>query len=67
MNKAPTLELRNLRRDAFALRYRPGTGRAFFPVPAEAHREVLCERALRLVRHRPWAEHFTLYGPDVPE
>jgi hypothetical protein len=52
---------------AIALHFRPGASRAFFVVPAEAHREVLCERALRLVRHRPWAEHFTLYGPEGPE
>jgi hypothetical protein len=52
---------------AFALRFRPGTGRAFFVVPAEAHREVLRERAARLMRHRPWSEHFELYGPDSPE
>jgi hypothetical protein len=49
---------------AFALRFRPGTGRAFFVVPAEAHRETLRERAARLMRHRPWAEHFTFYGPE---
>ena len=67
MNKAPTLELRNLRRDAFALRYRPGTGRAFFVVPSEAHREVLRESAARLVRHRPWSQHFALYGLEGPE
>ena len=52
---------------AFALRFPPGTGRAFFVVPAEAHRETLYERATRLVRHRCWSEHFTLYGPEGPE
>jgi hypothetical protein len=49
---------------AFALRFRPGTGRAFFVVPAEAHREVLRERAARLVRNRCWARHFELYEPE---
>jgi hypothetical protein len=52
---------------AFALRFRPGTGRAFFIVPAEAHREVLRERALRLVRNRCWARHFVLYETEGPE
>ena len=49
---------------AFALRYRPGTGRAFFVVPAEVHREVLYERTARLMRHPCWSEHFELYGPE---
>ena len=49
---------------AFALRYQRGTGRAFFVVPAEAHREVLRERALRLVRNRFWSRHFELYESD---
>jgi hypothetical protein len=49
---------------AFALRFRPGAGRAFFVVPAEAHREVLRERAARLVRNRCWARHFELYETD---
>ena len=49
---------------AFALRFRPGIGRAFFVVPAEAHREVLRERALRLVRNRCWARHFALYESE---
>jgi hypothetical protein len=49
---------------AFALRFRPGTGRAFFVVPAEAHREVLRERALRLVRNRCWSRHFELYETE---
>ena len=52
---------------AFALRFRAGTGRAFFVVPAEAHREVLRERVLRLVRNRCWSQHFELYGPEGPE
>ena len=52
---------------AFALRFRPGTGRAFFIVPAEAHREVLRERALRLVRNRCWSRHFELYESEGPE
>jgi hypothetical protein len=55
------------RGSAFALRFRPGTGRAFFAVPAEAHREVLRERALLLVRNRCWSQHFELYGPEGPE
>ena len=46
---------------AFALRFRPWSSRAFFVVLAEAHREVLRERALRLVRNRCWARHFELY------
>lgn len=49
---------------AFALRFRPGTGRAFFVVPAGAHREVLREKATRLVRNRCWARHFTLYETE---
>jgi hypothetical protein len=52
---------------AFALRFHPGTGRVFFVVPAGTHREVLRERTLRLLRHRPWAQHFTLYGLDACE
>jgi hypothetical protein len=52
---------------SFALRYRPGTGRAFFVVPAEAHREVPSERALRLVRNRCWAQHFELYESEGAE
>jgi hypothetical protein len=52
---------------AFALRVRPGTGRAFVVVPAEAHREVLRDRALRLVQNRCWSQHFALYGPEGPE
>ena len=51
---------------ALALRYRPGTGRAFFVVPAEAHREVLRERAERLVRNRCWSQHFKLYETEGP-
>jgi hypothetical protein len=51
----------------FALHYRPGTVRAFFVVPADAHREVLHERAARLVRHRCWARHFTLYESEGSE
>ncbi len=49
---------------AFALRFHPGTGRAFFVVPADAHREVLRERARRLARRPCWSQHFTLYGVD---
>ena len=45
----------------------PGTGRAVFAVPAEAHCEVLRERALRLVRNRCWSQHFEHYGPEGPE
>ena len=52
---------------AFALRFHPGAGRAFFVVPADAHREVLRERALRLVRNRCWARHFELYGLEGSE
>ena len=44
--------------------FRPGTGRAFFVVPAEAHRETLRERALRLVRNRCWSRHFELYESE---
>ena len=52
---------------AIALRYRPGASRAFFVVPAEAHRETLYERAVRLARHPCWSEHFRLYGAEGPE
>lgn len=52
--------------EAFALVYRPGSGRAFFVVPAERHREVLRERAARLAQHRCWSQHFTLYGLEGP-
>lgn len=45
---------------AFALRYRPGSARAFFVVPSEAHREILVERAERLVQNPCWAQHFAL-------
>ncbi len=48
---------------AFALRFHPGTGRTFFVVPSEAHRETLQERAYRLARHRCWSQHFTLVEP----
>jgi hypothetical protein len=53
--------------ESFALRYRPGTGRAFFVVPAEAHREVLSRRTSRLVRNRCWSRHFTLYETEGAE
>ena len=52
---------------AFALRFGPGPGRAFFVVPAEAHREVLRERARRLVRNRCWSRHSTLYESEGTE
>jgi hypothetical protein len=47
----------------FALRLRPGSGRMFLIVPAEAHRRVLRQRAERLARHRCWSRHFTLVDP----
>jgi hypothetical protein len=49
---------------AFALRFHPGTGRAFFVIPAECHRDVLRERAARLMRNRCWAWHFELYESE---
>lgn len=52
---------------AFALVYRPGSGRAFFVVPSESRWSVLYERAVRLVEHPCWSQHFTLYGPEGPE
>ncbi len=51
---------------AFALRYLPGSGRVFFVVPSEAHREILSERAVRLARHPCWSKHFRIYGPSDP-
>lgn len=48
---------------AFALRFHRGSGRVFFVVPSKTHRDILCERAVRLVRHRCWARHFTLVEP----
>ena len=48
---------------AFALRYRPGSARAFFVIPSEAHREVLAERAQRLAQDPCWGQHFTLVEP----
>jgi len=57
-------EVRTRLGPAFALLYRPGTGRVFFVVPSEAHREILQERAGRFAEHPCWSKHFTLYGPD---
>jgi len=48
------------------LLYRSYAGRAFFVVPAEAHRETLYERAVRLMRHRCWSQHYKLYGLEDP-
>ena len=44
---------------AFALRYRPGSARAFFVVPSDAHRKVLIDRAERLAQDPCWGQHFT--------
>jgi hypothetical protein len=49
---------------SFALLYHPGAGRAFFVVPSEAHKEILCERAGRVARDPCWSQHFTLIEPD---
>ncbi len=49
---------------AFALRYRPGSARAFFVVPSEGHREVLTERAQRLAQHPCWGQHFAPVRPE---
>lgn len=48
---------------AFALLYRPGSGRTFFVVPSEAHREVLLERARRFANDDCWSQHFSLLTP----
>ena len=45
---------------SFALLYRPGTGRAFFVVPSEAHQDTLFERAKRLANDPCWSRHFHL-------
>ena len=47
----------------FAMWYRPGSGRVFFVVPAEAHRRTLRQRAERLARNPCWCRHFTLDDP----
>lgn len=47
----------------FALRYRPGSGRVFLVVPAEAHRRTLRQRTERLARNRCWSQHFELIDP----
>ena len=49
---------------AFALLYRPGTGRAFFVIPSEAHRGILAERSQRFARDPCWSQHFTLIEPE---
>jgi len=48
---------------AFALRYRPGSGQVLFVVPADAHRDILRERAARFAEHPCWSKHFTLIEP----
>ncbi len=45
---------------AFALRYRPGSGRVFFVVPAQRHRDLLYSRAERLESR--WKGDFELVG-----
>lgn len=49
--------------DVFALHHRPGSARAFFVVPSDAHRDILTERAKRFVWDACWGEHFTLVEP----
>ncbi len=49
---------------SFALLYHPGTGRAFFVVPSEAHREILHERAERFANDPYWSQRFTLIEPE---
>jgi hypothetical protein len=44
---------------AFALLYKRGSPRAFFVVPAEAHRSMLSERVRRFVKGC-WGQHFVL-------
>jgi hypothetical protein len=50
--------------ESFVLLYRPFVGRAFFVVPSEAHKEILCERAERVARDPCWSQHFTLIEPE---
>ena len=57
------VQLAELRGDAapFALRYRRGTSRTYLILPAPSHRDLLSERALRMVQG-PWGRqgHFSL-------
>ena len=48
---------------AIALRYRRGTARAFFIVPAQRHKDVLFCRAERFLRSPSWERHFKLVEP----
>lgn len=50
--------------NAFALRFRRGSARVFFIVPAQRHRALLWERAL-CFSDGPWAPHFDLIPPSA--
>ena len=51
-----------LGRAAIALRYRRGTARAFFIVPAQRHKEILGSRVARF-QESSWKRHFKLIEP----
>ena len=54
------IQLQNrLEREAFALRYRRGSARAFFVVPAPRHWEILSQRASGFLETR-WSRHFEM-------
>jgi hypothetical protein len=54
----------HLGREPFALRFRRGSGRAYFVIPADAHSERLERRAAELARG-PWSHHFSLVSGAV--